>query len=103
MKQYRLCRFLYNDKNHKNSSAFSHKNPINAKLLTACLTFSSLTLEKKYLKVVLYCYRLVVVLLLMVEYSVLSLLYLLSYFKLFVTLVKYIPQVSQQLIKHYNL
>ncbi len=31
----------------------------------------------------------------MVEYSVLSLLYLLSYFKLFVTLVKYIPQVSQ--------
>ena len=34
-----------------------------------------------------------VVLLLMVEYSVLSLLYLLSYFKLFVTLVKYIPQV----------
>ena len=36
-----------------------------------------------------------VVLLLMVEYSVLSLLYLLSYFKLFVTLVKYIPQVSR--------
>jgi hypothetical protein len=40
-----------------------------------------------------------VVLLLMVEYSVLSLLYLLSYFKLFVTLVKYIPQVSRH-IKH---
>jgi hypothetical protein len=59
-------------------------------------------LEKKYLKVVLYCYRLAVVLLLMVEYSVLSLLYLLSYFKLFVTLVKYIPQVSQ-VIKYYNL
>jgi hypothetical protein len=38
----------------------------------------------------------------MVEYSVLSLLYLLSYFKLFVTLVKYIPQVSR-LIKHNNI
>jgi hypothetical protein len=39
-----------------------------------------------------------VVLLLMAEYSVLSLIYLLSYFKLFVTLVKYIPQVNNNKI-----
>jgi hypothetical protein len=34
----------------------------------------------------------------MAEYSVLSLIYLLSYFKLFVTLVKYIPQVNNNKI-----
>jgi hypothetical protein len=65
--------------------------------------FTHFTLEKKYLKVVLFCYRLAVVLLLMVEYSVLSLLYLLSYFKLFVTLVKYIPQVSQLIKNNKNI
>jgi hypothetical protein len=88
------CVSFFNDKNHK-THCFFPKNPINVEL------FTQFTLEKKYLKVVIYCYRLAVVLLLMVEYSVLSLLYLLSYFKLFVTLVKYIPQVSQ-LIKPYH-